>query len=128
VLLSLLEAGKHLPHSIEAPSFTVLAGAGRHDEVLDDVQRGEDMAALGDVSDTQLRNLMRGQARDLGVAVGDGARSYVRRGEAHHAPAQARLSHAVAAQKRDERAIGDLEADAAQDLGKAVRTFEIVHA
>jgi hypothetical protein len=64
------------------------------------------------------RDPVRRPARDRGAIEGDAARA--RRHEAHERANQGRLAHAVAAEHADDRAGGDVEVDAEQDLARAV--------
>jgi hypothetical protein len=91
-------------------------------EILADLEMGEDLAALGDVSDSRVEDLVRCVSGD--VAVLETHRAFAGRRQAHDRAQGRRLARAVATEQHGDLARGDGEGDVAQHVALAVKGLE----
>ena len=113
--LALLEAGKQLVDSLDGPRP---AAFERHLEVFLDAEVGENAPAFGHVTDAEGCDAKGRRAR--GILAEDRNLAFARRRQAHQASQRRGLARAVASEQRGDLALGNLQADAMQDVALAV--------
>src|ERR1019366_957991 len=129
VLPEALQRRKLAEDQLKTPGVDVLGSSGppgREEDVLAHGEVGEDPHVLGHVRDSAPRDLRRLEGADVLALEPDRARRDVP--EAHDAAQRRRLAGAVASEKDRQRAAGDLEIDAMEDVvGADVRVdaFEL---
>src|SRR5439155_27183626 len=123
VPLPLGRAGKELVHTLWVPTAVTTVAAADHAEVLVNAERGKEPASLRDVPDTELRNLVRGSADQLGTEEADRAG---RSGgcEAHDRRSKCRLAHAVAADHGNRLFVLHLERHVVEDVCRTVERIQ----